>query len=63
MKKRILILLLVIILALTVSGAALAHAPEPGCSGLDQAHDQIHASDTQGEHVLHHLRDAMGCTH
>ena len=63
MKKILLILLVVMVIALTFSGAALAHEPQPGCSGLDQAHARTHASGTQGEQILHRLLDAMGCGH
>lgn len=63
MKKTLLILLLITIMALAFSGAGLAHEPQPGCAGLDQAHDQIHGSDTPGEQKLHDLRAEMGCSH
>ena len=56
-------------LMLVPAASALAHGPTPGasppaqaCKGLDRAHPNIHLSGTVGEHVMHVLRAAAGCS-
>ena len=63
MKKLIILLIVISMMALLFTVPAFADAPTPACSGLDVAHDQIHGSATQGELQLHALRDAKHCDH
>ena len=61
MKKLIIILILVSLIAVLVAIPAFANPPAPACNGLDVAHDRIHSSGTQGEYQLHDLRVANHC--
>ncbi len=63
MKKLIIVLILVSLIALLVAIPAFADPPTPACNGLDVAHGRIHGSGTQGELQLHDLRDANHCSH
>ena len=63
MKKLIILLLVISMMALVLAVPAFANAPSPACNGLDVAHDQTHGSSTQGELQLHALRDANHCDH
>jgi hypothetical protein len=63
MKKLMIILIVVLLVAFTVVGVAFANPPEPACNGLDVAHAKIHGSGTQGELTLHDLRIANHCAH
>ena len=63
MKKLIIVLILVSLIALLVAIPAFANAPTPACNGLDVAHEQVHGSMTKGELQLHDLRGANHCSH
>ena len=63
MKKVIIVLILVSLIAMLVAIPAFANAPTPACNGLNVAHEQIHSSGTQGELQLHDLRAANHCGH
>lgn len=52
-----------VVMALGVAGPAGADPPTQACNGLDQAHEQVHSSGTQGELRLHDLRGANHCSH
>ena len=63
MKKLIIVLFVVLLIAMVVAIPAFANPPNPACNGLDVAHDRIHDSGTQGELQLHDLRTANHCGH
>lgn len=63
MKKLIIVIILVSLIALVVAIPAFAEPPTQACNGLNVAHSQIHASGTQGELQLHDLRIANHCGH
>lgn len=63
MKKLIILVIVISMMALLFAVPAFANPPTPACKGLDVAHDQIHDSATQGELQLHALRDANHCGH
>ncbi len=63
MKKVIIVLILVSLIAMLVAIPAFANPPTPACNGLDEAHENIHASGTQGELQLHDLRVSNHCGH
>ena len=63
MKKLIIVLIVVSLIALLAAIPAFANPPTPACNGLNVAHSQIHASGTQGELQLHDLRIANHCSH
>ena len=63
MKKLIIVLILVTLIALLLTIPAFANPPTPACNGLNVAHGRIHDSETQGEHQLHTLREANHCKH
>ncbi len=63
MKKLIIVIILVSLIALLAAIPAFANPPAPACNGLNVAHSKIHASGTQGELQLHDLRAAKHCGH
>jgi hypothetical protein len=63
MKRLIIVLLVVMMIALLITIPAFANPPNPACNGLDVAHDRIHGSLTQGELQLHNLRAENHCSH
>ena len=63
MKKLIIVLILVSLMAMMFAIPALANPPTPACNGLNVAHGRIHASGTRGELRLHDLRAANHCGH
>ncbi len=63
MKKLIIVLIVVSLIALLIAVPAFANPPTPACNGLDVAHTQIHTSSTKGELQLHDLRLANHCGH
>ena len=63
MKKLIIVLFVVLLIAMVVAIPAFANPPTPACNGLDVAHAGIHGSGTQGEVQLHDLRIAKHCGH
>ena len=63
MKKVLIALTAATLLTMSTLAVAFASPPGPACNGLDVAHAQIHASGTQGEMTLHHLRTANHCGH
>ncbi len=63
MKKLIIVLFVVSLIAMMLAIPAFANPPNPACNGLDVAHSGIHSSGTQGEMRLHDLRAANHCGH
>ncbi len=63
MKKLIIVLIVVSLIALLIAIPAFANPATPACNGLDVAHARIHSSGTQGELQLHDLRIAKHCGH
>ena len=61
MKKLIIVLIVVSLIALLVAIPAFANPPTPACNGLDVAHEQIHGTGTQAEYQLHTLREVNHC--
>ena len=63
MKKLIIVLFVVLLVAMMVAIPAFANPSTPACNGLDVAHSEIHEDGTQGELQLHDLRAANHCGH
>ena len=63
MKKLIIVLFVVLLVAMMVAIPAFANPATSACNGLDVAHSQIHSSGTEGELQLHDLRIANHCGH
>ena len=70
MRRRVAVMLATMALLIVSAAPALADhnrapsatPPPQACGGLDRAHPNIHGSGTIGEHVIHDLRSAAGCS-